>query len=333
MTKTIGAALITAALSALLFTACPASAKKPKPASTPPVPTPKYKITFGVQGAYGTLTAKGGEVEIETGDKIEPGKTITFSATPAEGFEVEKWTLDGVPVTEAGTRTKYTLTVTKACTVKVFFGASRVEGGARLILANKGQITVTAKTEDRSAIQVEGCTETTFTSGRPITLNAQGKTVILKGNITELYCQNNQLTALNVQGLTALTGLLCHDNQLNSLNLKDCTALQRVNCQNNQLESLDVNGCTALQWLFCDNNKLNADAMTQLLKDLPQCKENEKGQCALYTERTGVNEDNHKDFTSASAPQDLKDAFQNAKTVKHWTMNKLNSSASEEELQ
>ena len=114
-----------------------------------------------------------------------------------------------------------------------------VEGGASLILSpDKLTIEVTAVTSDGSAIAVEGCTETTLASGNSTytVLHAIGTTVILKGKITELNCGDytyddiqNKLTALNVQGLTAL---------------------QRLGCAGNQLTTLNVQGLTAFYWTF-----------------------------------------------------------------------------------
>lgn len=93
--------------------------------------------------------------------------------------------------------------------------ASVVTDSASLILSpDKLTIRVTATTADDSAVTVEGCTETTLASDMETTLHAQGTAVILKGKITELYCRDNQLTALNIQGLSALQGLECDRNQL-----------------------------------------------------------------------------------------------------------------------
>ena len=102
-------------------------------------------------------------------------------------------------------------------------GAPFVEGGASLILSpDKLTIKVKAKTADGSAITVEGCTETTFASNTVTELHAKGTTVILKGKIIELFCGNNQLTELNVQGCTSLQSLNCY---INKLNAKAMTAL------------------------------------------------------------------------------------------------------------
>ena len=76
-----------------------------------------------------------------------------------------------------------------------------VEGGASLILSpDKLDITVRVTTADNSPVTVEGCIETTLASSNSTytVLHAQGRRVILKGKITELYCYNNQLTALDV---------------------------------------------------------------------------------------------------------------------------------------
>ena len=145
-----------------------------------------------------------------------------------------------------------------------------IEGGASLILSpDKLSIQVKAVTSDGSAIAVEGCTETELTSGAETVLHAIGTTVILKGNIIKLYCGSNQLTALNVQGCTALKWLGCGNNQLTALNVQGCTALERLWCYNNQLTALNVQGLTALESLVCFGNQLTA-LNVQGLPDLEQ---------------------------------------------------------------
>ena len=197
-----------------------------------------------------------------------------------------------------------------------------IEGGASLILSpDKLDITVEVTTVDSTPITVEGCTETTLPSGAETVLHAQGTRVILKGNITKLECRGNQLTELNVQGLTALQGLYCDNNQLTALNVQGLTALQRLWCSNNQLTALNVQGLTALERLECWGNQLTADAFKKLFDDLPQCADSDNAKCVLYTEQIGVTEGNHTDFT---APSDLADAFNNAKNNKKWKMYKIN---------
>ena len=71
-----------------------------------------------------------------------------------------------------------------------------------------------------------------------------------------LYCYSNQLTALDVSGCTALIKLWCYDNQLTALDVSNNTALERLGCSSNQLTALDVSQNTTLEWLFCSNNQL-----------------------------------------------------------------------------
>ena len=234
-------------------------------------------------------------------------------------------------------------------------GAPFVEGGASLILSpDKLNIWVEAKTEDGSAIEVEGCTETTLKSDiqNETELHAKGTKVILKGKITELYCsgnkltelnvqgctslqelfcQHNQLTALNVQGLTSLEKLFLDYNKLPSLNVQGCTALQELYCNSNQLTSLNVQGCTALKKLWCCCNRIRAEAMTKLLNALPAREANDGAEAYLYNAyvaKIGITEDNCKDYTQ---PADLKAAFDGAKS-KNWRLRKVDADGCWEDI-
>ena len=286
---------------------------------------PKHTITFGVGSGLGALKAEVDGNEITTGDSVEQGKSVVFTAEPAPDYVVEQWTNGGTVIGEAGMDTSYTYAVTANADIKVKFQSLFVEGGASLILSpDKLDIKVKVTTADNSLITVEGCTETSLTSGTETVLSAKGRRVILKGKIIALYCGSNLLTALNVQGLTALKELYCYNNQLTELNVQGLTALQELGCGDNQLTELNVQGCTALKELHCLSNRLNADAFKKLFDDLPVRQDSDDAKCLLYyTEETGGNEGNHTDFT---APPDLADAFNNAKIVKKWKMYKLNGS-------
>ena len=224
------------------------------------IPPTKHAITFSVEGANGTLKAIVSDKEINSGDKVEQGKTVTFTAKADIGYVVKKWTLDGNAVN--GTEKTYTLTVTQACKVTVSFEL----GKAILTLdPNKLNIKVKAKTKDGSAIEVEGCNEPTLASDVETELHATGTTVTLKGYITELYCIGinkgyfvfeAQLVALDVQGLTALQKLNCMGNNLPALNVQGLTTLQVLECYGNQLTELNVQGLTSLQTLYCSSNKI-----------------------------------------------------------------------------
>lgn len=76
--------------------------------------------------------------------------------------------------------------------------------------------------------------------------------------LTALYCQNNQLSTLDLSANTALEELNCAYNQLSALNLNTNTALTYLACVNNQITALDLSQNTALIYLECDNNDLTA---------------------------------------------------------------------------
>lgn len=73
-----------------------------------------------------------------------------------------------------------------------------------------------------------------------------------------LYCSKNQLSTLDVTKNTALTTLYCNDNQLTSLNVSNNTALKTLSCYNNQLASLDVTKNTKLTTFECQRNHLTS---------------------------------------------------------------------------
>lgn len=178
-----------------------------------------------------------------------------------------------------------------------------------------------------TSLNVQGCTALTGLSCQNnglSSLDVHGCTAL-----GSLRCDENKLTSLNVQGCTVLSWLGCAGNQLETLNVQSCTALSMLSCAKNKLTSLNVQGCTSLGLLNCYGNKLDAAAFTKILNALPV---HTGGQCTLYTEQTGVTEGNCKDFTSASAPADLKAAFTKAKTEKKWTMKKYNGSGDSVEI-
>ena len=73
-----------------------------------------------------------------------------------------------------------------------------------------------------------------------------------------LYCQDNQLTSLDVSKNTKLMMLFCYDNRLTKLDVSKNTKLKTLNFQRNQVASIDLSKNTALTGLYCNNNKLTA---------------------------------------------------------------------------
>jgi uncharacterized repeat protein (TIGR02543 family) len=63
-----------------------------------------YMVRFSA-GAHGTLTATVDGNAITSGTLRQHGESVVFTATPAEGYKVSGWTLDGYPVTGNTTNT------------------------------------------------------------------------------------------------------------------------------------------------------------------------------------------------------------------------------------
>jgi hypothetical protein len=74
--------------------------------------------------------------------------------------------------------------------------------------------------------------------------------------LTDLWCQNNQLTNLTVSQNTNLEVLLISNNQLTNLDISQNLLLNILICQNNQLVGLDVSQNLALTNLECQSNQL-----------------------------------------------------------------------------
>jgi len=75
-------------------------------------------------------------------------------------------------------------------------------------------------------------------------------------SLNKLYCEENQLTSLDVSKNTSLLLLVCFNNQLTSLDVSYNTELRSLYCYNNQLTNLDVSNNLFLSTLVCSNNQI-----------------------------------------------------------------------------
>ena len=73
--------------------------------------------------------------------------------------------------------------------------------------------------------------------------------------LTTLKCTNNQLTELNLNGLTRLTTLRCNMNQLTTLDVSQLTNLTDLWCQDNKLTKLDITRLSNLYTFKCGRQK------------------------------------------------------------------------------
>lgn len=73
-------------------------------------------------------------------------------------------------------------------------------------------------------------------------------------NLVNLNCSGNNLTSLDVSGLSLMYDLYCGNNQLTSLNLTGANSIITLSCSFNNLTSLSINDLPGLGFLDCTNN-------------------------------------------------------------------------------
>jgi Leucine-rich repeat (LRR) protein len=108
--------------------------------------------------------------------------------------------------------------------------------------------------------------------------------------LTYLRCENSHINDLSgLNNLTNLKTLYCFSNQLTSLNVQGLSKLELLSCGYNQLTSLNVQGCSSLNKIYCHRNQISGTGMTTLVNSLPTRTASNKG--ALYA-ITNTNEGN-----------------------------------------
>ena len=113
----------------------------------------KYSVTYNGQPTGGTLTAS-----VDSGAPVSGGTNVTFRATPNEGYEIDKWTVNGQSVSAAGT---YTLNVTEDSRVAVSF--KQMMKVTASVDGRQGEITITAGGKTVTDGWVSSGTDVTFT--------------------------------------------------------------------------------------------------------------------------------------------------------------------------
>jgi len=100
--------------------------------------------------------------------------------------------------------------------------------------------------QDFVGLQILHCENNQLTS-----LNMTGVTAL-----RELYCGNNLLTELIVYQNSALTLLSCFGNKLTTLDVRQNDKLTTLVCSSNLIVNLRVTGAEALRILLCENNQI-----------------------------------------------------------------------------
>lgn len=81
-------------------------------------------------------------------------------------------------------------------------------------------------------------------------------------NLRVLACGGNNLTTLDLAGLSNLVTLNTYDNLLTTLTLTGCSSLTELNCYENNLTTIDLTGLSSLRRLHCRNNRLTTIDLT-----------------------------------------------------------------------
>jgi len=112
-------------------------------------PPPTYAVIFGVEGTppNGTISAKykAGGAAFTSGTAVAENPALVFPASPAAGYKVEKWTVNGTAV-PGHTSNTYEHTVTQAADIRVTF-VSSVAIPDTFTLSNGAEYKVTDKAQ------------------------------------------------------------------------------------------------------------------------------------------------------------------------------------------
>jgi len=91
-------------------------------------------------------------------------------------------------------------------------------------------------------------------------------------SLTELNCNDNLLTTLDLSNNKALKYLDCSYNQLTTLNVSNCPELEDFGCVKNQLTELDLSKNLQLKKLYCGSNQLTElDLSKNRLLEIVKC--------------------------------------------------------------
>ncbi len=99
-------------------------------------------------------------------------------------------------------------------------------------------------------------------SNQLTSLNLSGMT-----NLKFFNCSLNQLTSLNVSGANSLERIICNFNSITSLNASNLSNLTEIQCQSNQISSLSITGSNQLASIMAGSNQLttiNVAGLTNL---------------------------------------------------------------------
>ena len=198
--------------------------------------------------ADGTLTATG-----------SASRSVTLTGTFTKGeeyyFVVAPGTLTGgITLNYMGEGGK---TYVKTTTKQVTFTAGKI--------TNLGALDANNFTEALNAAFANAVKESnqyiqwTANPDGTVSLDENNRMEIIMNWVTHLDLQNKNITSLaGIEYFTDLETLDCMGNQLTTLDVTGLTSLTDLECNDNQLVSLDVSTLEELEYLWCHGNKMTA---------------------------------------------------------------------------
>ncbi|ERF60837.1 leucine rich repeat protein [Treponema socranskii subsp. socranskii VPI DR56BR1116 = ATCC 35536] len=186
-----------------------------------------YAVSFGVEGTppNGSISAtyKAGGAAFTSGTAVAENTVLVFTASPATGYKVEKWTVNGTAVPGNITNT-YEHTVTEAATIQVSF-ISSVEIPNEFTLSNGAEYEVVDKTQKHVIMtkRENGSVGSVYTVA--VTVEYSGITYTLTGFSGRCIGDFGYLTSLTAFALSGETAFLSVDGGV--LFNKDKTKLIR----------------------------------------------------------------------------------------------------------
>ena len=139
-------------------------------------------------------------------------------------------------------------------------------------------------------VSIEGVIEEP-TIGEKATYTLLDKVVTIRGDITSLGCSSSKLQELDLISCPNLTKLSCYSNNLVYLSLYKCPKITSLSCHSNKIERLELVECPSLSSLDCSSNQIKGEAMTQLMKSLPDRTGLKQGEMTLYFSRDEIDFD------------------------------------------
>jgi len=191
----------------------------------------------------------GGTVECTS--YTHSSKSVELQATADTDYTFEKWTVEGVTLTD-DTANPVTFTLNGNIIITpVYDDGSSDPNDANKDGYHDGDVAVINAMIDSNGLSA--------TKNAPASWSFATWDSSSPKRITELYLYNKSLkNKLDVSGLTSLTNLECNKNELTELNASGLANLKNLNCKDNKLTALNVSGLTGLNELLCTSNKLMA---------------------------------------------------------------------------